>query len=69
MMKAGRLYRHISTLDVDVYVAAINDESPDQITAHVRYWNRHLGAFHDEEETVTISKSDLYKWVEVPYGL
>lgn len=63
-MKPMRVYRHMSCLDVDILVLKIRFESARNIVAKVSYYLRN-GMALGQEETVTISKSDLWKWKRV----
>jgi hypothetical protein len=64
--KFNNVYRHISCLDIDIYVCRILSWSnPDEISVIVKYWNRHLKQFQGDKEVVFIKKEDIWKWRKV----
>ena len=61
MFQPGKLYRHISTLDIDLFISGILPTG----SVIVRYWNRHYKMFQGNQEVVVIKESDYSKWSEV----
>lgn len=61
--KHGR-YRHINTLDVDLYVHKIGYVGPNYLKLRVSYVNRHNGIVYGME-TVKILREQIKYWSEV----
>jgi hypothetical protein len=61
MFKVRNLYRHDSTLDIDLYVVGITSTK----SLFVRYWNRHSKFFQGRDEIVTIKEKDYHHWKQV----
>jgi hypothetical protein len=65
MFKINKLYRHINTLDIDLYVVSDPIEGKDEISFYTKYWNRHMEIFQGEPEQVVVKKSSYWMWSEV----
>lgn len=61
MFKSGDTIRHISCIDVDLYIHKLFNIHKDYLKLKVSYINRH-NKMNYGEETVIIQKEDLYKW-------
>lgn len=64
MFKKSELYRHMSCIDVDIYLCEA-DVSEECARLLVRYWNRHYKWFHDESDNIVIKSEDFWKWKHV----
>lgn len=71
MLEQGKMYRHISTLDVDMYVKRNPLYLDDEVVVTFLYWNRNYRAFHTNrdggyvQEKHVIPVKELWKWKEV----
>lgn len=67
MFEPGLVYRHQSTLDVDLYVVRVEDHQ-DLFLLTVKYWNRNSHCFQPDSRTtdnVVVRKSQLENWSQV----
>lgn len=68
MFKEGSLYRHLSCLDIDMYVMT-NVHTTYGHFLSVKYYNRHYGVFQPTVSSIDrdlwIDKMDEYLWKEV----
>ncbi len=64
-MRSGNLYRHISTLDTDLYVHAVKYAGPRyiKVQASIVYRKDH---YVFERKVFLIKREDLWKWNYVP---
>jgi hypothetical protein len=71
MLEQGKMYRHVSTLDVDMYVKRNPLYLQDSVIVTFMYWNRNYKKFHTNndgsyiEEKCVIPRKELWKWKEV----
>lgn len=62
-MIAGNIYRHRSSLDLDLYIVSVSEDNYE-----VMYLNRHGKRLQIENsEWVRIQKEDLTRWVEIAH--
>lgn len=66
MIKGG-LYRHSSTLDIDVYVVNVLYRGLDHSVFNVLYFNRNLDnmLLFEKPDQVTVKNGSLYLWKAV----
>lgn len=62
MFKPGNLYRHKSTLDIDLYLVREPEDHQDDTELEIKYWNRNSKCFQPGTEVVRIRKSELPMW-------
>ena len=63
-LKYSKRIRHMSCLDIDLYVLSSWEDLTD-LRAKVMYYNRHYKTFQGKTETVTIKESDYHKWTKI----
>ena len=61
-LKAGRMLRNSSMIDVDVYVLSTNPIGDGKIQCSVYYWNRAYKTFHSKADKVTFDIAKLDQW-------
>lgn len=58
----NHMYRNVNTLDADLYVTKVVEETDIDITLNVKYFNRFYLLFMGDPDTVVIKKSDYDNW-------
>ena len=64
MFKTNRVYRHMSTLDIDLYVTKV-EQTESCAKLRVYYVNRHLEQVVAGPQQVTVKRTDFDKWKDV----
>lgn len=65
-MRNQSKWRHLSCIDIDIYIQKISYVGKDYIKLKVNYINRHNDIVYNyQPELVKIYKKDLYLWKEV----
>lgn len=63
----GSLYRHKSTIDIDIYIVRAIEHS-NHWELETKYWNRHSKCFQPDAistEGVIVQKDQLHLWENV----
>ncbi len=70
MFKEGRFYRHVNTLDIDLYIVKTLNKDDSGTRLRVKYYNRHYHLFQPDLATtddVLIKPEQYANWVSVIY--
>lgn len=65
MFKPGNMYRHRSSLDVDIYIVDLPDDYGDEVLLKVKYWHRNSKFFTPDTTTVDniiVKKHHFENW-------
>ncbi|NDB85907.1 MAG: hypothetical protein EB127_24890, partial [Alphaproteobacteria bacterium] len=62
--KAPKRYRHKNSIDIDIDVTKVLEDSPTSIKLVVWYWNRQYKFRHDIDEIV-VKKEHYDMWDEI----
>lgn len=68
MFEKNKRYKHRTSLDIDMYVYFIIEDTVDYITISAKWWNRFSKLFQPDSistETIKIYRKDFDKWQEV----
>lgn len=64
MFKENKRYKHISMLDVSIYILKVVKENIKDTLVKVSYMHNN-GMVIGDTEVVSINKNDFWKWKEV----
>ena len=64
MFEEHQLYRHVSCLDIDIYVIRVMHFAEESML-RVGYWNRHMKSFQGDFENVFVKQSEFKKWSKI----